>query len=252
MSVVNFAYQPFQENVGILGMQGSGKTTLARDILAAMPRVKRFIWSPQWPMDRYGEFGAAAPDLSKLPRSGAHVFTGEFSAQNFDRVCAWAMRQTNTVMVFDDVHEYVKKQKIPDPFARLINSGRNRGVCSIFLTPSPNIVHNTVLQSCKHIFAFKMGIESQIKWLALNYYGQDAYVLLPRPLRRETPTIGDQWDVLPDHSYLYRKHTDTQNTLHVPGGAEPEPPATDISDTGEADVREPPKPEEANAENTQA
>lgn len=242
MAIVVSEYDPYQENVGILGMQGSGKTTLAKEILSAMPRVKRFIWSPQRPMDHYGEYGAPVRDLSKIPRAGAHVFTGEFTAQNFDRVCIWAMRQTNTVMVFDDIHEYVKKQKIPEPFSRMINSGRNRGVCSIFLTPSPNLVHNTVLQSCKHIFAFKMGIEAQIKWLATNYYGKDAYVLLPRPLRRETPTIGNEWDSLPDHSYLYRKHTDTVNTLYIPEGVEP-PPPLDPAAADPADIREPPPPE---------
>lgn len=211
-------WDPYQENVGILGMQGTGKTTLAKQLLDRVPRIPRWIWSPQRPMDHYGEFGEPVNDIGELKR-GAYVYTGEFGERTFDQFCHAAMRQYNLLLVIDDVHEYVKKQQIPENFARLINSGRNRGVCSIFLTPSPNIVHNNVLQSCKHIFAFKMGLESQVKWLATQFYGPDAYVLLPSHLRRIQPSIGTQYDTLPDHSYLYRRHTDTTNTLFVPGHA---------------------------------
>jgi len=217
--LINFHYDPFQENVGILGMQGSGKTTLAKQILDDMPNIPRWIWSPQRPMDHYGSYGVPVGDVSKMRGDAACLWTGDFSATTFDRFCAAAMQWSNMVIVWDDIHEFVKKQKIPEPFARLINSGRNRGISNIFLTPSPNIVNNVVLQSCKHIFAFPMGIESQIFWLSKNYYGPDAYVLLPRPLRRIEPSIGNEWDVLPRYSYLYRKHTDTQNTLVIGDGA---------------------------------
>lgn len=216
-----FRYNPFQENVAVLGMQGSGKTSLARRLLDGMPRIHRWIWSPQRPLDHYGAYGEPVNDIGELER-GAYVYTGEFGERAFDQFCHAAMRQHNMVLVIDDVHEYVKKQQIPENFARLINSGRNRGICSIFITPSPNIVHNNVLQSCKHIFTFPCGLESQIKWLATQYYGPDAYVLLPSHLRRIQPSIGLQYDTLPPHSFLYRCYSDTTNTLMVPG----QPPVT--------------------------
>jgi len=225
-------YDPYNENVAIMGMQGSGKTTLAKKILDAMPSVPRLIWSPQRPLDLYGGYGEPVNHLSKL-RRGAYLYTGEFTERNFLAFCNRAMEMSNIVLVIDDVHEYVKKQMIPPEFARLINSGRNRGVCSIFLTPSPNLVHNNLLQSCQHIYCFRMGLESQILWLARNWYGPDAYCLLPRATRRITPTVGNDYDVLPPHSYLYRSHTDTSATLYVHGAAversavleaEPDPP----------------------------
>ena len=218
MPAVNMVYRPHNENVGILGMQGSGKTTLAKSILDGIPRVPRIIWSPQRPLDLYGGYGEPIDDLKKL-RRGAYLYTGEYGEAQFNEMCQRMMELSNMILVIDDVHEYVKKQMIPPQFARLINSGRNRGVCSIFITPSPNLVHNNVLQSCQHIFCYRMGIESQIQWLAKNYFGPDAYCLLPRATRRITPTLGNEYDVLPPHSYLYRKHTDTVATLYVHGEA---------------------------------
>lgn len=210
---INIRYDPFNENIGILGMQGTGKTTTAKELLDGMPNVPRWIFSPQRPMDHYGSYGVPIGELNKLRGDAACLWTGDFGAATFDKFCKEAMKWGNMVIVWDDIHEFVRKQKIPEPFSQLINSGRNRGISNIFITPSPSIVHNVVLQSCKHIFAFKMGLESQIKWLATQYFGPDAYVLLPRHLRTMEPTIGNEWDVLPDHSYLYRKHTDTVNTL---------------------------------------
>ena len=218
-SVINFTYDPYQENVGILGIQGSGKTTMAKRILSAMPKIPRWIWSPQRPMDHYGSYGVPVGSMDKMRGDAACLWTGDFGPQTFEQFCGAAMKWSNMVLVFDDIHEFVTKQKIPPNFSRLINSGRNRGICSIFLSPSPNLVNNTILQSCKHIFAFRMGIETQVKWLATNYFGKDAYVLLPRVNRPEEPTIGQDYDILPPFSYLYRKHTDTQNTLVIGSNA---------------------------------
>lgn len=216
-------YDPHNENVAILGMQGSGKTTLAKKILDGLPKIPRWIWSPQRPLDLYGGYGEAVASVKEMSR-GAYLYCGEFGPRQFDEFCERAMQQANLLLVIDDVHEYVRKQQIPPNFARVINSGRNRGICSIFLSPAPNLVHNTVLQACQHIYCYRMGLESQVEWLAKNYFGPDAYVLLPRRLRKARPSVGDEYDILPPHAYIYKKHTDTQTSLVVPEGSAPPPP----------------------------
>lgn len=214
---LDFEYNPYQENVAIMGLQGEGKTTMAHNILASIPSIPRTIWSPQRPMHLYGRFGDPVSKIGEIGRH-ASIYTGEYSAANFDRYCERIMQLWDIVCVWDDIHEYCGKQKIPENFARIINSGRNRGICSIFLSPSPNLVNNVILQSSQHIFCFRMNLESQIEWVRKNYFGRDAWVLLPRHLRRERPTIGDRFDVLPKHSYLYKKLGDLHNTLIVAGG----------------------------------
>jgi len=213
-SSFHFDYTVYQENITILGLQGEGKTTKALEILDQIPHVPRWIWSPQRPMELYGAYGDPCDDVAKLTR-GAYVYTGEYSAHNFDRFCRRAMAHSNLILVFDDIHEYCGKQKIPEDFARLINSGRNRGVVSIFLSPSPNIVNNVILQSSQHIFCFRFNLASQIEWVRKNYFGPDAWILLPRHLRRERPTIAD-YDVLPKHAFLYKKVGDMMNQLVIP------------------------------------
>ena len=215
---LNFDYNPYQENVAIMGLQGEGKTTLAHTILAMIPSIPRVIWSPQRPMHLYGQFGDPMYRVRDMQRA-AQVYVGEYSARNFDAYCARVMELYDIVCVWDDIHEYCGKQRIPENFARIINSGRNRGICSIFISPSPNLVNNIILQSSQHIFCFRFNLESQIEWVRKNYFGRDAWVLLPRHLRREKPTIGERYDVLPKHSYLYKKIGDLANTLIVGGTA---------------------------------
>ena len=192
-------------------MQGSGKTTKAKDVLNIIPNIPRWIWSPQQPLRNYAGYGAPVAEINKLTR-GAYIFTGSFSADNFDAFCERAMLFSNLLLVVDDVHEVVTKQKIPKNFSRLINSGRNRGIAGIYITPSPNLVNNVILQSSQHIFAYKFNLESQIKWVADNYFGVDAWILIPKHLRKKTPLVSDL-EVLPKHSFLYRKDIDVENTL---------------------------------------
>jgi len=201
-------------------MQGTGKTSLCRRILRTIPSVPRVIWSPQMPMQNYGAFGEPVCDLEqiKFPRA-AHVWVGEFGPAQFASICnRMMMFAHNALLVVDDVHEQVTKQRVPPEFARLINSGRNRGITSIWITPAPNLVSNTLLQSGHHVFAFPFGLEGQIEWLARNRIGPDAYALLPRQLRRRRPSIGDEYDELPPHSYLYHHHAASRAQLHVEGG----------------------------------
>ena len=48
--------------------------------------------------------------------------------------------------------------------------------------------------------------------MANNYFGVDAWVLLPEHLRQKKPLVSEL-AVLPKHSFLYRKDTDVANTL---------------------------------------
>jgi len=149
----------------------------------------------------------------------AHVWVGEFGPRQFAAICETMMsRAQNALLVVDDVHEQVSKQRVPPEFARLVNSGRNRGITSIWITPAPNLVSNNLLQSAHHIFAFPFALEGQVEWLAKNRLGPDAYALLPRQLRRRRPTIGADYDELPPHSYIYHYHASSRAQLHVERG----------------------------------
>lgn len=215
--MIDFNWVVYQQNISFLGMQGSGKTTLAKKILDTIPSVPRLIISPQKPLENYGGYGTPIDKISDIQK-GAMIWTGDFSQNTFERICNTLMaRCSDMVLLVDDVHEFCSKQKMPSNFNTLIQSGRNRGICGMYLSPSANLVNNYILQSCQHIFAFKMKLHSQIEWLEKNYFGNDAEILIAKDLRnpKKIMHLDYDCDVLPKYSFLYRDDSDSQNQLYV-------------------------------------
>ena len=208
-------YNPYQENIAIVGMTGSGKTYLTRKILDMIKDVPRIIWSPQIPTINYAGLGEPVRSLNKLKR-GMYIYTGAYNKKNFAEFMRIMMKLPNTLAVVDDVHEYMTKQSIPKEAETMINSGRNIGVRGIFITPSPQLVHNSVLREATHFFSFRMALaDNALKWLAANRFGADAWCLTKKGLRQKTPTVGAEYEILPDHSYLYHHIKAVDNELHL-------------------------------------
>lgn len=228
--MINFDWDVHQENLVFLGMQGSGKTTKAGEILAQIPRTHRIIVSP---INRksWRPFGDPVEKISDLG-PGAWLWDGPNDVHTFEKICTVIMdRIPNCVLVVDDLQEYVSKQKIPPAFNSLIQSGRNRGICSMWISPSPNLISNYVLQSAQHIFAFKLNLYSQIEWMERNFFGPDAQILIPPERRTKRPTIADL-AVFPKYAFLYRSYKMDHNELSLPPGAQGAAPAPEAPAQG--------------------
>jgi len=216
--LLKFNWIQYFENIGILGMQGDGKTTRAKMILDLIPNEPRIIWSPQRPTEHYSGYGNAISDLEKLDRN-FYVYNGEYSSKNFIKLCnILRFKLHDMLLVVDDVHEQCTKQFIPEEFKNLILSGRNRGIHSIFISPQPNQVHNTILGSCQHMFCYRFTLSTHIEWVKDNIFGDDAWILIPENLRKANK---EEWpNVLPRFSYLYRNRSEMENQLMVFGQQE--------------------------------
>ena len=191
-----------QENITILGMQESGKTTLTKEFLNTIPSTPRLIISPQMPMEHYGEYGNPITTVDEIVQGGAFVWTANKPDDlMMNRICKKVMTLKKMVMVVDDAHEFCKKQKMPKEWETLINSGRNRGITSIFISPSPNLLHNIILQSSQHLISFRFALESQIEYAKKNFFGDIAYLLLFPPAR---PAKFKPYVELGNHNYLHR------------------------------------------------
>jgi len=214
---LNFNWSPYYEDIGIFGKKGEGKTTRAKQILDVIPNTPRWIWSPQRPLENYQGYGHPVFDIDDL-QHGAFVYAGDYTKKNFLRFCDRAFHyMRNIILVIDDVHEQVTKQFCPPQFESLILSGRNRGISSIFVSPYPAKVHNTILSQCSHIFAYKMTLQLQIEWLRDNFFGNEAWLLLSKDLRNRYYTGENDIDQLPKFSYLYRKDTDMKTQVMIAG-----------------------------------
>lgn len=213
---LNFRWSPFYEDIGLFGMKGEGKTTKATEILDQVPNLARWIWSPQKAKENYGGYGQPVNKIEDL-KHGAYLWTGDYSKKTFLKICERATtHMRNLIFVGDDIHEQVTKQFIPPEFDKLLSSGRNRGISGIYLSTYPSKVHNTILSGCSHIFCFKFNLVKQIEWLRDNYFGNEAWLLLPKDLRNRFYRSESDPDILPRFSYLYRKDTDVRTQVMIP------------------------------------
>jgi len=218
--MVEFNYSPFYENIGILGQQGEGKTQKARTVLDTIPNIPRWIWSPQRPTEHYQGYGKYVSELKDL-QHGAFVWTGDFSKSTFLKFISKAFHEMkNLVVVIDDVHEQCTKQAIPPEFEYFILSGRNRGLSGIYISPFPNRVHNSILGSCQHLFAYRFDLQSQIEWMKANFFGDEAWFLVSKEKRRAFNSPEDLMK-MPKHSFIYRKNTDEFNQIYLNEASKP-------------------------------
>lgn len=214
---IDFRWSPFKEDIGIFGKKGEGKTTRAKMILDQVPNLARWIWSPQRPKENYRGYGEFVDNIEDL-KHGAYVYTGLYSKENFIKFCKKAFTMRNILIVVDDVHEYQNKQKIPYEFELIILSGRNRGISGIYMSPLPARVSNTILGNCTHIFAYKFVLLAQIEWMRDNFFGDEAWLLIPKDKRHKHYISKSDPDVIPPYSVIYRKDSDDHTQVLITGG----------------------------------
>lgn len=212
---VDFRYSPFKEDVGIFGKKGEGKTTRAKMILDVIPNIPRWIWSPQRPNELYQGYGEPIEKIEDL-KYGACLYIGTYNRENFNKFCKRAMEFQNLILVIDDVHEYISKQFIPPEVETLILSGRNRGISTIYISPFPQKVHNSILGNCTHIFAYRFVLQIHIEWLKENFFGDEAWLLVPKDKRNKFYKEVNDPNVIPAYSFLYRKDTDARTQIMIP------------------------------------
>lgn len=217
VSEIDFNYQPYEENVAILGQQGEGKSWQAKQILDDIPNDSRFIWSPQKTLENYGEYGEQIATVENINEGGFYLWTGDYTPKTFLKICDRIFFNIrNMIFVVDDVHEQCQKQSISPQFEHVILSKRNDGISGIYISPTPQKVHNTILSSCSHMFGFRFNLQIQIEWMRDNFFGDDSWILLSKD-KRKKGCFDSENDlaILPKHSVLYRKNIEEECQLRL-------------------------------------
>ena len=117
----------------------------------------------------------------------------------FRKFCKYAFSKGNVVVLIDEVHAYVTKQKILKEYNDLILSGRPRGISVISVSTRPASLPNNVLTNAKHVFTFRLNIESDVKFLE-GWLGSEVWQVVQQNKRMKHKNLPE----LPEHSFFYR------------------------------------------------
>ena len=139
-------------------------------------------------------------DVSDQAKRGHYILQPHDNSENtFRRFCEEGFKRGNLVLMMDEAHSFLTKQKQLKEFNNIILSGRPRGISCITISSRPASLPNNVLTNAKHVFSFKLNLESDVKFLE-GYLGSDVWVLMPPDKRhklKEEPQ-------LPDYTFFYR------------------------------------------------
>ena len=210
---LDFNFIAYEEKITIVGASGSGKSYLANEIMKSLHGVS--VWVYDFNFQFHSSKAIVFNDLDKLlevydtAKRGHYILQPhDNSEETFKRFNAEAFKRGNLVLVEDEVHTWLSKQRVIKEFNQVILSGRPRGISVISISSRPASLPNNVLSNSKHVFAFKLNLESDIKFLE-GFLGTDVWILMPRDKRHKLQEEAE----LPDYTFFYRDMDTSQGRL---------------------------------------
>jgi len=194
-------------------MKGGGKTYLANEILRGLKNVPVIVFDFNWGFhDSRAVVLHDLKDVFKIfDEHKGHIIFQPYdkSSMVFESFCEQIFARSNIVTIIDETHQYVSKFKILKPYNDLILSGRPRGISVISISSRPANLPNNALTNARHIFAFRLNLQSDVEFLQ-SWLGDQAWELLPREQRKKNLDAPE----LEQFSFYYR---DTQKGAGMVG-----------------------------------
>ena len=201
---INFNFEAYDQDICILGSKGSGKSFLANTIMKSLNGIS--VWCYDFNFQFHSSRAIVVHEMDELlemydkAKRGHWIFQPHNNSENtFRRFCAEGFKRGNLVLMMDEAHSFLTKQKQLKEFNNIILSGRPRGISCITISSRPASLPNNVLTNAKHVFAFKLNLESDVKFLE-GFLGSDVWVLLPPDKRHK---LRDE-PQLEEHTFFYR------------------------------------------------
>jgi len=201
---LDFNFIAYEEKIVIVGASGSGKSYLANVLLKSLNGIS--VWVYDFNYEFHSSKAILCHDLDELLKIYDSAKRGHYilqphnnSIETFNRFNAEAFKRGNLVLIEDEIHSFLTKQKQNKEFNQVILSGRPRGISVVSISSRPASCPNHVLSNSKHVFAFKLNLESDVKFLE-GYLGHDVWILMPQDKRHR---LKDEPE-LEEHSFFYR------------------------------------------------
>ena len=201
---INFNFIAYEEKILIVGASGSGKTYLANTLMKSLNGISVWVYDPNYQF--HSSRAMVFHDLDELLKVYDSAKRGHYILQphdgtehTFRRFNAEAFKRGNLVLIEDEIHNHLTKMRVLKEFNQVILSGRPRGISVISISSRPASCPNHILSNSKHVFSFKLNLESDIKFLE-GFLGEDVWILLPPDKRHK---LKDE-PQLPEHTFFYR------------------------------------------------
>ena len=165
------------ELTAIIGMRGSGKTTLAKRLIeiAQDQGVKGiFVYDP---LAEYGDL--------EVER---HIPAEPWSQEEFDGICKAIAKRGSTWFIVEEADRYFPQRGyMPKWGSILVNQGRHYGVGLITVSRRIANVNKDLFSLCEHICIYRLFLPNDINYIA---------EFMPKPVAKSIPN-------LPKFHFLY-------------------------------------------------
>jgi len=204
LQTLDFQFICYDQDITILGAKSSGKSYLANQIMKSLNGIS--VWVYDFNFQFHSSRAMVFHDMTELLKVYDTAKRGHYilqphnnSLETFKQFCSEGFKRGNLCLFMDEAHSFLTKLKQLKEFNDIILSGRPRGISCVTLSSRPSSLPNNVLSNAKHVFAFKLNLESDVKFLE-GYLGEDVWILLPRDKRHK---LKDEAE-LPEHTFFYR------------------------------------------------
>lgn len=162
----------------IAGVSGSGKSTFALRYLLNVQVACRFLFDPDGEFSHRMRLAAAATaeELETDLASGWAIFDPHRMFPGrlpdaFRFFCDWAFEASGRgpgrkILLVDEVWKYCSPQAIPPELALCIQTGRKRGLESVFCTQRPNRLNEAISNETSELVCFRLQGENALKTVA--------------------------------------------------------------------------------------
>lgn len=148
------------ELVAVCGMRGTGKTTLAKSLIAGFQAEGTFVYA--W--DLTGEYAdvcesyrAMTPDLAQ-----------------FESVCRMIWQKGNAVLVVDECESVLGQNiRVPQHAQYLIWQGRHRGIGMVAVSRRVSEMTKAFFEASQHIFLYRCNMTSTTRRTFKDLFGPD-------------------------------------------------------------------------------
>jgi hypothetical protein len=151
------------------GASGSGKTTaLLRAVIVDRKLAARFFFDPEGEYKKRLQLPAATchEELVCAAEEGFCIFDPHYLfpgkvAEAFDWFCQWSFDMASAlpgrkVFIGDEVWKYCTPNAIPDSLALCIQTGRKRGLETMFATQRPNRLNEAIINEVTELLCFRL------------------------------------------------------------------------------------------------